>query len=624
MSTRPELTPEQITKQLQRKAAKEAKKAQAKLLSSSGQASGNNGNGNSNGAAGGGGGLSEEQKAEIERKRFLKRDWIDLRMCFTPTRPLRSSDKDLEDRVKIVTWNVLAQTLVRRELFPGSDCLRWSDRKAMLSAELEQHGIADIICLQECDRLNEFSKSLPQHDYVKGSGPGKQHGLVIFYRSPRFIVRASKLIHLDLEELSPAPNTNTNTNTNMYTNAKVGSGDDDNAESARKRRGGSRQTKNVGLIVALQDVQNEKRGIVVATTHLFWHPKYAYERLRQCIILMRNIRRFQSEHDCTTWPAVFSGDLNTEPDEATYQLLTAPHTDLPSAMAQRIDDSRLVHDSAKKIAPIPAAIPASGPTSASASGEGEGISTPATASVTGTGTNTPSASASASAADDKDRHRHQDDKEEGGEGEAKEEEEDDKSLPNTRPARTDDGILSTAELVEMIRKELPLPQGGLISAYAYAHAHANANAKTTSDQSKLTSNDPQEDGDRRVGGETDKNGFDVRESFGGRGGFEQVGISNRSEAQTTVQGYGEPAYTCFTPLFRLTLDYLLLLPPYPSSPTPAPTTGDTEDTSTLPVTLRPEITGVLSPPKIDELGEGLPRKGLCASDHLAFGCEITW
>ncbi|WVQ97282.1 hypothetical protein IAU59_004393 [Kwoniella sp. CBS 9459] len=540
MTSRPELTPEQIAKQLQRKAAKEAKKVQAKALASGTGASG----------AGASGALSDEQKAEIERRRILKRDWRNL--------PSRSSTDNEANRVKIITWNVLAQTLVRRELFPGSDCLRWSDRKAMLLAELEHHASADVICLQECDRLKEFSSSLPHHAFVKGSGPGKQHGLVIFYRSSRFFVRASKLIHLDLEELSPA------------STAPDQSGDD---EGARKRRGGSRQTKNVGLIVALQDVEDEKKGIVVATTHLFWHPKYAYERLRQCIILMRSIRRFQSEQGCTNWPAVFSGDLNTEADEATYQLLTAPYAPLPAAMSQRIHDSRVVHDSANKIAPPP---------SSTMPVEEEGTSTPATAS--GTGTNTPAM-------------KGEDDKEDGeGEGEAAKE--DDKSLPNTRPAKDQDGILSASEMINLLRKELPEPYGGLTSAYAHAQQAISA---------------AQEPKGSRAAGTISGDTADAEEHFGGRGGFDRIGI-NRSDAQSTLQGHGEPAYTCFTALFRLTLDYLMLLPTHPAAEL-TPSSGDT---------VRPAVTAILSPPKIIDLGEGLPRKGICASDHLAVGCEISW
>ncbi|WVR06125.1 hypothetical protein IAU60_003155 [Kwoniella sp. DSM 27419] len=442
MPAPPHLTPEQIAKAAERKAAKLAKKAAL---------------------ADGSLPPSDEQKAEIERRRFLKRDWVGL-----------ADDSASGYRVKIVTWNLLAQTLVRRELFPGSDCLRWSDRKAMLLAELEQHSSADIVCLQECDRLNDFLPALPRHAHVKGSGPGKLHGLVILYNKSRFFPRATRLVHLDQEDLQP------------------------DAPEGKARRGGSRQTKNVGLIVALQDVEDENRGIVVATTHLFWHPKYAYERVRQCIILMRAIH------------------LNTQPSEATYQLLVAPQQDLPVSMMNEIDQSRVIHDSVAKIVPAQGVEPAP--------------------SASGTGTNTPSK-------DEEDDEHEGEDKAEG-------------QLPNTRQPGTADGILPAIEMIRLMREVLT---EGATSAYG-----SNWNG----------------------------------DSFVGRGGHDGL--------DRAVAGESEPAYTCFTPLFKLTLDYLLLLPqPQPASPTA-------------------RITSLLRTPTAEQLGEGLPRKGICASDHLAVGCEVAW
>jgi mRNA deadenylase 3'-5' endonuclease subunit Ccr4 len=43
---------------------------------------------------------------------------------------------------------VLTRLIVGRELFPGSDCLRWGDRKPMLLAEMASYSTADVICLQ--------------------------------------------------------------------------------------------------------------------------------------------------------------------------------------------------------------------------------------------------------------------------------------------------------------------------------------------------------------------------------------------------------------------------------------------------------------------------------------------
>jgi hypothetical protein len=46
--------------------------------------------------------------------------------------------------------------------------------------------------------------------------------------------------------------------------------------------------------------------------------RFAYERIRQSILLVRAIRRFQKEHDCEHWPAVLAGG---EPDDLlAYQL----------------------------------------------------------------------------------------------------------------------------------------------------------------------------------------------------------------------------------------------------------------------------------------------------------------
>ena len=56
--------------------------------------------------------VTKRSKEQIAQGKFLKRDWISV-----------GSDAgkgDEKRRVKIGSWNMLAQTLVRRELFPGS------------------------------------------------------------------------------------------------------------------------------------------------------------------------------------------------------------------------------------------------------------------------------------------------------------------------------------------------------------------------------------------------------------------------------------------------------------------------------------------------------------------------
>ena len=88
--------------------------------------------------------------------------------------------------------------------------------------------------------MPDLARALPTHEFVDTKGRGKIHGLVVMYRSDRFKSKASQTVYLDEERLSD--------------------------KEGQEGRGGSRQTKNVGLIVGLE--QGDGKGIVVATTHL--------------------------------------------------------------------------------------------------------------------------------------------------------------------------------------------------------------------------------------------------------------------------------------------------------------------------------------------------------------------
>jgi len=96
---------------------------------------------------------------------------------------------------------------------------------------------------QECDRLDDMLSSVPSHKHVETKGPGKLHGLVILYKASRFSPKVTQALPLDDEELSP------------------------DADTSVARRGVSRQTRNMGLITALEE-NGKGDGIVVVTTHL--------------------------------------------------------------------------------------------------------------------------------------------------------------------------------------------------------------------------------------------------------------------------------------------------------------------------------------------------------------------
>ncbi|ODO05986.1 hypothetical protein I350_05047 [Cryptococcus amylolentus CBS 6273] len=508
-------TPEQTALAEKRRAERAAKKA---AIASGAVADPNNAKAEGQG------------EGEVE---FLKRDWVDVG-------PGQVEGGGQEKKgVRILTWNLLAQTLVQgrqgRKLFPGSDCLKWGDRKALLLAEMAHHGSCDIICLQECDKLSEISTALPKHAFVKGTGPHKSHGLVILYNKEKFGAEWRELVHLDFEDLHPPLQSGGEGKEEEEEEKKKGDGEEDLGEMKR-RKGGSRMTKNVGLIVGLKSKDESGRGIVVATTHLFWHPMYAYERTRQALLLVRAIRRFQGVHGLEGWPVVFAGDLNTQPSESTYSLLTSPHSPLPASYAAQVESSRIVHDSLKKMS---FTAPRTSPVTTHAD-----ASIPPGTPASGTSTPTPVPTKT-----DEEKDEDREDKK-------------DDSTANSRAPLVSDGIPTTEEMVGLFREVFL--GGGCESAYGSTGWRV---------------------------------GRDVP-GFGGRGGFGELKEGG---------GGDEPGYTCFTPLFKLTLDYLLLLPPISPSSDP-----------------EASFSKVLLPPRAEELGEGLPRKGICASDHVAVGCEVVW
>ncbi|PLW17020.1 hypothetical protein PCANC_02652 [Puccinia coronata f. sp. avenae] len=234
--------------------------------------------------------------------------------------------------LQIMTWNVLAQCLVRRSLFPGSDCLKWKDRGPTIAQEIVDYE-PDVICLQEVDRLGDHETVLHDAGYqlvhVIGGyeWDGKQHGLLVGWKDALLSLAGQKVIRLDEQEF-------------------------------QGRIGLSRVTRNVGLVVGLRFKDNPAAGLVIGTAHLFWHARYTYERTRQTAFLAQALRDFRAEqhpHTTTTtttstttqWPVFLAGDLNEQPGGPSYRLLCgAP---LPEKEKLILEESTLVHKSVDQL-----------------------------------------------------------------------------------------------------------------------------------------------------------------------------------------------------------------------------------------------------------------------------------
>ncbi|WFD29794.1 hypothetical protein MSPP1_000807 [Malassezia sp. CBS 17886] len=237
-------------------------------------------------------------------------------------------------RIRIVSWNMLAQSLVRESLFPGSDCLKMRQRVDGIAAELLTYNW-DIGCFQEVDMVDLHARALTpagyQFVYERGYDT-KKHGLMIAWRAetaserPAFGAPVARHVCL-LDESCPA--------------AVLGGA---HASWARTT-GLSRVTRNVALFVALPHAGRDG-GVVVATTHLFWHPRYAYERARQAAALVCELEKFRARDTAwASWPVVLAGDFNDQPHSSAYSLLRGQGTPYADAIEQEVAASRVIHAS---------------------------------------------------------------------------------------------------------------------------------------------------------------------------------------------------------------------------------------------------------------------------------------
>jgi mRNA deadenylase 3'-5' endonuclease subunit Ccr4 len=220
-----------------------------------------------------------------------------------------------EKPINIVSFNMLAQGAIRREIFHycSSFCLKWKYRRAKLLEELSllvgakgdaDGRPADILCLQEVDdqfyqsfwapKLQEMGfkgemlpKGYPDHN--KGA-----HGCAIFWRDDRFEVLgydrvdfrtiAEGTVGVEHEELSRA---------------------------------------GVGQLLLLRVRGGDpSKGVAISNTHLYWNPRYEYVRVRQAFLMVERMCELLRTHNDVCFAPFFCGDHNATPDTFCYDLLT--------------------------------------------------------------------------------------------------------------------------------------------------------------------------------------------------------------------------------------------------------------------------------------------------------------
>lgn len=99
------------------------------------------------------------------------------------------------------------------------------------------------------------------YSHVYAVGPRKKHGCLIAFKKDMFNLLSQKLIAYDDQEVR-------------------------RSSGAVNIHGSSFRTKNIGNLVALCRTDKPLDGLLVATTHLFWHPSsvcYHFSPFRQLI-----------------------------------------------------------------------------------------------------------------------------------------------------------------------------------------------------------------------------------------------------------------------------------------------------------------------------------------------------
>ena len=195
------------------------------------------------------------------------------------------------------SFNLLAQHLVRREMFPyaGKETLKWKFRRDNLLNEFLSHN-ADVGAFQEMDN---FSKFFHPQLYRRGYSAcyydkegEMKHGIAVVFKRDRFSLAA----HIPVDY-------------------------DASMTDATMRK------NNAGQICVLDAVGPEAtnsgpKGIIVANTHLYWHPKHDLIRLAQLSILLQKVQETVRAHP--QHAVVVVGDFNTPPSTIVYEILTRP------------------------------------------------------------------------------------------------------------------------------------------------------------------------------------------------------------------------------------------------------------------------------------------------------------
>ncbi|XBW38131.1 hypothetical protein QEN19_003727 [Hanseniaspora menglaensis] len=216
--------------------------------------------------------------------------------------------------LKLMSYNMLAQSLAKSSMFPNAGKLTsWKYRNQYLVYELIIRD-ADIYCLQELDSqyledwINFFKNIMGFNcEFVKYGS--KNHGCFIAYSLEKFEASPDFFSSISFDDEIVDTE-----DTNIYNGAKLTRTSNIGALMVLNYK--ARYLENIGY------VSTHKKGVIIGTAHLFWHPFGTFERTRQNYILLKKMQLLKQRYVEKDYKSFFMGDFNAQPYLAPYEAMT--------------------------------------------------------------------------------------------------------------------------------------------------------------------------------------------------------------------------------------------------------------------------------------------------------------
>jgi len=256
-------------------------------------------------------------------------------------------EKEKKDTLRMMTYNILADLYVSREVEDGSEIyphvkqehIQKTRRIPMILAEILAHD-SDVICLQEVDGavfdcyLQPVFQAMGYDGYYSNKASCQREGCAMFWSREKFEVDEALTFSLrDLFDVDENLDDKEPTRTCMESNSNSSFQQWDSMRGINHLLGSHKELRKVTmekigqvLQIASLKLKNPNEGqpqkLVVANTHLFYHPMADHIRAMQVYVVCKKVDETRRRNaDPGPYPFMLCGDLNSDPLSGAAQLL---------------------------------------------------------------------------------------------------------------------------------------------------------------------------------------------------------------------------------------------------------------------------------------------------------------